>query len=767
LSDSNRCASVFKNGRWINFDNLDLWAPRFCVLKTHSNEELDFCLKDTNFIFVGDHSILDKYTALVNRLNLSPNKLDSGNTFDSSMLLTKDSNQEQTLNHVFVFDPRLKSVFFDSLLKQISSAFDSSKKGKSLNNFKTTIVVVGTGHYYLREQNIQQGVKAWKETVDTTSSLLQNITPSSKLTFYFSPVPPVVEDKLSSFNYGALHMSAIDWMNFYLSQLNSNFFFPESWSQIIKSRPEMTSDGYRYSIELESHLLNTIFNHVCNPIKNMQSYPFEAFCCSKYPTPYPNETFNNLFGFGLVLLLVILCDRSPLFEKHEKIYTPFYFLMFTAIFCFSVFSSFKTDQKSPAYFDQELFSEIKGFSSILLILCSYTRVDESNTFFKLYAFLFSLTLFSSGVLYHEMFSSCNNNFQKKVFMFAKSLFSINIIAFSLGYLTNTPYYKYSYIVLDSMVLILAFVLSVMEQDNSKKPKAILTRILGFALALLAITNFKILEFILLVVNSIMGTGFDPLEFIKLVSCYLYSGLAGIAFGVLRDHYEEREFQRIASHYRTRVVLGSAFCLSLYILLCTYCFESQTSFLAFHKVISILGIVPVCVLYQLVKSKSIYSPMLTGINEHYHQLMSLQQHILLGNSGKAIILYIGINSKYDFLMQTNILWLINFCIGLFIFFCTASILTVVRDFILEKIVACLYKDQIATVLPVMRQDTGEIIYSEQPRPSSSKDQHSSSALGKEIDIGEENEGVSGYYNNSSQINMATFVVSSSHSSSETS
>ncbi|OMJ30074.1 hypothetical protein AYI69_g402 [Smittium culicis] len=217
----------------------------------------------------------------------------------------------------FLNDTRVLDLFRDlndlkinkPPLYAINSLLQSFDSKSTINKGSKTILVIGTGHHYLRNKDDLGGIVNWKKTIDNIYKIDDSNVENSNIKLYISPVVPVVKEKLTPVQYETVQSNAIEYMNTYISNKKSSISFPVVWADMVKGRPESTIDGIRYGQPLEIELMNVLHNHMCNSLLKKKDLNNQYFCCVDYPPPSYPVAF--LFILFIILLpLIILLQQS-------------------------------------------------------------------------------------------------------------------------------------------------------------------------------------------------------------------------------------------------------------------------------------------------------------------------------------------------------------------------------------------------------------------------------------------------------------------------
>ncbi|OLY79822.1 putative O-acetyltransferase CAS1, partial [Smittium mucronatum] len=597
FKDHSYCTTALKDGHWLPSPNGSrFWQPNSCVLKDYSSDDLLKCYNNKNFLFIGDNSVRDKYTSFKTKVtnfvkNNSPGPSDATSKFKYEINRNFNSLAADNLKAFYFGDPFINNTeiwdFLNDLkilgpdkspnssLQALLKAFGSDLQ---ISNESENVIVIGTGHFYLRNKTNYGGILKWKKTIDSIYEIDSNKLSKSNTKIYISPVIPVVKEKLSSLQYTTVQDEAIDYMNKYLKSIKSQFNFPIVWADMAKGVPEETVDGIRYDQKLEFELMNVLHNHVCNPSIEKDSIKNQYYCCVDYPPPSPfivvlfiifslilpaliilqqseksaflsssrfiknlkilpnQKTLIQIFIIGLVLVLSFINDRTPLFEKnHKRVYYN-WFLVLSIFTTVSSCLTIETKIGNNHMMNHRQLEEWRGWMVIFVVLIDYMGLSRFEGFKIFYQTIVCGLVFVSGFEYSTN-NDKNNHFRWDTII--RNLFRLNIFVFGLSLFTNTPYMKYEYIFLETTFFIIAESILKFNNHRNNSTRYLLTKISIACFILIAIVVLKpVTASIIQVINFILNSKIDPVLLRTLISRYVFTGILGVFFGILYNNYIE-------------------------------------------------------------------------------------------------------------------------------------------------------------------------------------------------------------------------------------
>ncbi|KAJ2399483.1 hypothetical protein GGI23_002631, partial [Coemansia sp. RSA 2559] len=347
------------------------------------------------------------------------------------------------------------------------------------------IAVVGSGLWYLRNRaEGSGGIEAWRAAIDRVSG---------KSNVYVSPVPPIVPALLSPERRATLDAESIRWMNEYMgSGATPQLQLFASWSRM--ALPAETADGLHYSDRVEDRAIGVLLNRLCNKATVPAHAPFRTTCCFAYPRPrwlvagaalatcigipallymqvrsgssrMPSvATLRQMLVFGAVLLLMYVCDRTPVFDKLQKRFVAWVFWALVGAGTAWGAATWGGDGKGGAEFlGRAQTDEWKGWMQLVILAYHLMNASAVPGIYNPVRVLVAMYLFMTG--YGHCFY-----FHKKADFGLRRLTAVllrtNVLAVALAYTMGTSYMDYYFAPLSSAwVLAVWLTMRVAPQAN--------------------------------------------------------------------------------------------------------------------------------------------------------------------------------------------------------------------------------------------------------------------------------------------------------------
>ncbi|KAJ2599789.1 hypothetical protein H4R99_003578 [Coemansia sp. RSA 1722] len=388
----------------------------------------------------------------------------------------------------FIWDPFLNSTTTQKALQ-----------GKLPESEQPLVVVIGSGLWYLRHKE-SGGLKTWRYAIDRISKDIQALwehAGSQVLRHvYISPITDVVSSRLSKDRQQTLTPESISLMNQYLQTADLPVL--GAWQQMAAGAPQETSDGLHYSAEVNNIAVNVLLNRVCNArvLSRNARPPFHATCCFEYPRPSWYTTavvlgvlimglllttsigrhlgkmapspalLRATLAFSLVLLLMYLCDRTPLFDKLHKIYSSSVFFFLTACALLAGFFGWHKHKEPDdrGFLNRQQTDEWKGWMQLLILVYHLTNASAIPSIYSMVRVLVSMYLFMTGYG-HATYLCRTNDFS--LHRLSLILLRTNLLAISLAYLMDTKYTDYYFAPLCSIWTLVVWLTLYVARSTNK------------------------------------------------------------------------------------------------------------------------------------------------------------------------------------------------------------------------------------------------------------------------------------------------------------
>jgi hypothetical protein len=269
------------------------------------------CLSSTQVVFIGDsvtRKLFFQFAHLVDP-SLSQEPPDDDSKHNNHSL---QSNNKISLT--FLWDPFLNSSY--------SQFVHSSGNDRVISSVdRPSLLVIGTGLWYLRYSNGSGGLPAWESRIESVLETIRLANPKLADEIVFLPIEEPVTSKLSPERASTIHPSVVEAMNsdlyhriYQSTDDSAGFLFhsrplplvslPLVFNQMLD--PTQTDDGLHFSNAIVRAQANLLLNLRCND-RLSKHFPMDKTCCSSYPTP---STINMFLVAVLVLWGPILWLRS-------------------------------------------------------------------------------------------------------------------------------------------------------------------------------------------------------------------------------------------------------------------------------------------------------------------------------------------------------------------------------------------------------------------------------------------------------------------------
>ncbi|KAJ2569225.1 hypothetical protein GGH19_005372 [Coemansia sp. RSA 1807] len=465
----NHCQVLQRSGWWVDNSSL-VWQPQGCTQRQYAYDDVVRCMKSPRTtsvgqyaLFIGDSTVRDKFFAWARLVDVD---VDGDAKVHSDITVRWPG--EAGIAALFVWDPYLKGEVAQQVLH---GAYNETLE-------QPRLVLLGAGAWHLRYANESGGIVNWRRTMDGVVQRLAESRRDGAAPIadhvYLSPVAPVVPDKLSPERLATLDPAAITWMNAYMQAAELPVF--SSWTDMARARPLETTDGLHYSAGLERAAVNLLLNRVCNRDTIDPHPPMRTTCCFEYPAPgsfvrwyaaatltalallvahsrwatipriVPSAaTLRQLLVFGGILLIMFVCDRTPLFEKLHKHYIAWVFTAMLALATVGGAATWSAD-KSEAFLGRAQTDEWKGWMQIVILAYHAMNASGVSGIYNPVRVLVAMYLFMTG------YGHCCFFYAKRDYGLQRLtavLLRTNVLAIALAYVMGTSYMDYYFAPLSS------------------------------------------------------------------------------------------------------------------------------------------------------------------------------------------------------------------------------------------------------------------------------------------------------------------------------
>ncbi|KAJ1729206.1 hypothetical protein LPJ61_003641, partial [Coemansia biformis] len=463
-------------------------------------------------LFIGDSTIRNKFHALVRLVDptfAAKNGQESAHK-DIEFRWPADF-EDSGLAAKFIWDPYLKSEQTKKVL--MGDYNDTLTKPK--------VLVIGSGLWFLRNKQSSGGTVGWRRAVDEMARLIHRSHKPLGVPIadhiYMSPVSPVVPELLSGDRRETLLPDMIRWMNAYMDAAQLPVF--HAWSHMAQTQRGETVDGLHYSKKLEERAANLLLNRVCNADVVGPNPPFRTTCCFEYPKPkrfvvwsavlalvvvpllivaktrfggsgsvhgllarrlLPKvDTLQQMAVFGAVLLVMFVCDRTPLFDKLQKFYVPWVFWLLAALSLAVGVATWAEDSaKASGFLGRAQTDEWKGWMQLGILVYHLMNASAVSAIYNPVRVLVAMYLFMTGYG-HCMFFCTKGDFSLK--RLTAVLLRTNILAVCLAYVMGSSYMDYYFAPLSSVWALIVW-LTMRVYPDANKTRAVWAKLAVSAIA---------------------------------------------------------------------------------------------------------------------------------------------------------------------------------------------------------------------------------------------------------------------------------------------
>ncbi|KAI6047704.1 10 TM acyl transferase domain found in Cas1p-domain-containing protein [Pisolithus marmoratus] len=674
--DPTHCDALLTKGSWLDNAHRN-WQPEGCMLHSYKPADASRCLASRRVVFVGDSVTRTLYFQFVHiidpKLPTAPPQDDRKHTDFS---LSADSNV--TLD--FIWDPFLNTSSLQALI--------SPQYTGNLSPQVPALLVVGSGLWYLRYANASGGLPAWEAMVNEhiTTISAAPVKPAEEIVFL--PVEDVVASKLSPERYNTMHTPDIDAMNSDLYHRIRSSYADSLWqfSGTIEAVPvsfplvfnqmlddSQTEDGLHFSDTVIKTQANILLNLRCN--NEWPSIPpMDKTCCRAYPWPSAiqfivltiivawtcisvrlcrcsprylslgkgganGKDYLPTAVFGATLCIIYLADRTGLWLKEQKEFSPlaFAFLVLTSLFVGMV--TLHRGDKDLGFLNRDQSDEWKGWMQMAILIYHYFGASKISGIYNPIRVLVAAYLFMTGYGHTTFY------LKKADFSFlriAQVMVRLNLLTLALVYTMNTDYLSYYFTPLVSMWFMIIYATMAIGSQLNDNTSFLVCKILS-SMAMFAVFMRLTwpLESLFTVLKQLFNIDWSVREWnfrVTLDQYIVYWGmLTAVAVVKIREHH-------LTEHFLWPMLVKIACGCSVLILLWFTGFElaqeSKFTYNAWHPYISFLPITAFVILRNatpVLRSSS--SRVFAFIGKCSLETFIIQFHFWLAGDTKGILLII--------------------------------------------------------------------------------------------------------------------------------
>ncbi|KAJ1672181.1 hypothetical protein EV182_007259, partial [Spiromyces aspiralis] len=252
----NHCLDTITKGWWLRSEK-HLWQPSGCTLHQYTPKDISKCYDSTQYaLFIGDSNTRAKFYTFAAAID--PDFVSPGKAHSDIPVYRKDGS----LAAYFIWDQYLISDKTNAVM----SAEVPLVLGTHTLYRRPSLLVLGTGAWYLAYKDMSGGLTKWRQTVDSLADLIAKDASLHQIAdaIYLSPMYPIDELATDARYRGKISPKEIDWVNSHLTSFSPYINIPTAWISMAKSSVNQTIDGLHYSDLVETQAMNIIYNHRCN-----------------------------------------------------------------------------------------------------------------------------------------------------------------------------------------------------------------------------------------------------------------------------------------------------------------------------------------------------------------------------------------------------------------------------------------------------------------------------------------------------------------------
>ncbi|KAG0312534.1 hypothetical protein BGZ99_009453 [Dissophora globulifera] len=389
------------------------------MMRTFDTAHTTSCLGGSKIVVLGDSVARQLYYSLVKKI--LPNASTEGDKH--SDIFFRDIESGTTFE--FYWDPVLNSTKAAELFTEPDTQLIGSEE-----NPIPSIILVGTGLWYLRYPEWSGGMERWQQVMERLIQQMSNprIAPLAQQLF-ISPIPAVNSEKLSEERARKLFPEGINYMNSFLKEAtaDSPVSVPFAWNKMTETAANETHDGLHYAERVMTVEADILLNFVCNN-KLPKVSPMDATCCYEYPsmrwfqalmlviflvwiptgfvvhTYYPQHSaffpslaiMRSFAIIGAAVVCMYCADRTSLISKGNKIFSAssFTFLIFLSIMAGLV--TLKQAEVDQPFLSRDQTDEWKGWMQIVILIYHYVAASSVSAIYNPVRMLVASYLFMTG-----------------------------------------------------------------------------------------------------------------------------------------------------------------------------------------------------------------------------------------------------------------------------------------------------------------------------------------------------------------------------------
>ncbi|KZW02532.1 Cas1p-domain-containing protein [Exidia glandulosa HHB12029] len=685
-TDPQHCGALLTTGQWLD-SSFKNWQPEGCMVHQYKAKDVETCMKYGRVVFVGDSVTRQLFFALAHIADPSlPQGPPSSDQKHSDYAY--DTKSGVHLN--FIWDPFLNTSKTATILQGNVDFTPATAPDTQ----PPTLLVMGSGLWYLRYSADTGGLPTWTSMIETTFAKISNAKKPIAQRLVFLPVEQVVESQLSEVRAASIHPADIEAMNSDLSHRISPptttiwngdgvlaggstkgaplpIALPMAFNLMLD--PSQSKDGMHFSANLVQAQANVLLNLRCNE-ELPKVFPLDKTCCRSYPTPsylqlavlavivlwgpiarlgrpfldrnpiaakfFPGADYAmSMSIFGLAIGVVFFADRTGIWLKEQKAYDPWVFAFLSLAALGVGLGTMKSADKDLGFLNREQTDEWKGWMQLAILIYHYLGASKISGIYNPIRALVAAYLFMTGYGHTTFY------LKKADFGFlriAQVMVRLNLLTIALAYTMNTDYISYYFAPLVSWWFCIIYVTLIVGKQYNTNVYFVLVKI---AISMALVTWFMrtpwILEELFALLNQFCRIKWSAKEWNFRVSLDLWIVYFGMLAAIAYIKFREL---RLGDHPQWPMVQKVSLVLSGLVMLWYFAFElsqpDKFTYNAWHPYVAIFPVMAFVGLRNAnAKLRGASSRMFAFIGTCSLETFILQYHIWLAADTKGILLVI--------------------------------------------------------------------------------------------------------------------------------
>lgn len=475
------------------------------MLHKYEANDIASCLNSQRILFVGDSTVRQVFWAAARKLA----KHDADKHKERAQKHSSYSYTRRNVTLEFWWDPFLNSTALKVELRSRHNQLEGVLPSSIEQQDGGTAMLLGTGLWHARHlghEALQQFQRSINDTVAEIWSQGSNFSQRhSRISaangvrdrVLIAPVEAPLYEKLSPDRGRALVPGVIEEMNLHLEQLSLHHGVPTMWAF-----KDMTSgriaayeeSGVHVTDVVVAQRADVLFNMLCNT-KAAQAgvYPLDGTCCvlpkakslwraslAVWIVVFVRLTSNAALSWpGLTVLLAAgfasMADRTPMFNKVQKQYSEFDFLVLTGVGFLLGFLTVQPSSSSSrrrwcdpsnglqSFLSRDQTDEWKGWMQLVILVYHYTGASKELWIYKAVRVLVASYLFLTGYGHTKYFYEKDDYSFRRV---AAVLIRLNLLSCILPYIMSTEYIFYYFAPLASFWFLVVYAILRIDRSHN-------------------------------------------------------------------------------------------------------------------------------------------------------------------------------------------------------------------------------------------------------------------------------------------------------------